>query len=430
MRMALYLLVAVVVSVCFQHDSTAAGNYIEVTASGNRLLRMAIVPAQPIGTQLRADLANEAASTQVFDLNMSGVVVPELKQAAPLPGSISITPVDFIPWLSAGYDLLVRGEYEQRGQELTVEFRLYDVMAKKLLTSKRFMGREKDLRRYAHIFSDEVLRVLTGTKGCFTSRVVYVSNQPGNKELFIMDWDGHNPQQLTNNRSINISPDISPDGREVIYTSYKRGNPDLYKRALSSALEVPVSTRSGLNITGSWSPDGSRIALGMSKDGNTEIYTISKDGSAPNRLTVSSAANVSPAWSPDGKKIVFVSDRHGKPQLFVMDTNGSNLQRFPINGGYTVNPAWSPKGDRLAYARQTGGFQIFTANTDGSNEVQLTTEGNNERPRWSPDGRFILFSSRRGGQEAIYVMRADGSGQTKVSMTKGTSQHPVWVAPQ
>jgi len=409
-----------------QHDGEAA-NYIEVTAAGNRLLKLAVVPPQPMGAVIRPELANETAEVHSFDLTMSGLFAAERRDAAPLINGLSLTPVDFVPWLSAGYDLLIRGEYELRGQELTLEFRLYDVVAKKLLTSKRFLGREKDLRRYAHSFSDEVLRALTGEKGSFTSKILYVSNQSGNKELFLMDWDGFNSQQLTSNRSINISPDVSPDGREVIFTSYKRGNPDLYKRALSSNLEVPVSNRSGLNITGAWSPNGSRIALSLSKDGNTEIYTVAKDGSSPNRLTISHAANLSPSWTPDGNRLAFVSDRLGKPQIFIMDANGGNVRRLITSGSYNVNPSWSPKGDKLAFARSVGGFQIFVANADGSGEVQLTFEGNNERPRWSPDGRLISFSSRRGGQEAIYVMRADGSGQTKVSRTKGNSQHPVWT---
>jgi len=409
-----------------QSDSRAA-NYVEVTAAGNRQLKLAVVPPQPLGATVQPELANEAAEVNSFDLSMSGLVMAERRDAALLSNGLALTPIDFVPWLSSGYDLLIRGEYEVRGQQLAIEFRLYDVMAKKLLTSKRFLGNVADLRRYAHSFSDEVVRALTGEKGPFTSKILYVSTQPGNKELFLMDWDGYNPRQLTSNRSINISPDISHDGREIIFTSYKRGNPDLYKRGLSSTVEVPVSHRPGLNITGAWSPDGSKIALALSKDGNTEIYTVARDGSAPNRLTVSHAANVSPAWSPDGKRIAFVSDRLGKPQIFTMDALGGNVQRFPISGGYIVNPAWSPKGDKLAYARMAGGFQIFVANADGTNEQQLTTEGSNERPRWSPDGRLIVFSSKRGGQEALYVMRADGSGQTKVSRTKGANLHPVWV---
>lgn len=426
MKQLVHLILVCLLFLGMQQD-TGAANYIEVTAAGNRLLKLAVVPPQPMGTVIRPELANETAEVHSFDLTMSGLVAAERRDAAPLLHGLALTPVDFVPWLSAGYDLLIRGEYELRGQELTLEFRLYDVVAKKLLTSKRFLGREKDLRRYAHSFSDEVLRALTGEKGAFTSKILYVTTQSGNKELAVMDWDGFNSQQLTSNRSINLSPDISPDGREVIFTSYKRGNPDLYKRALSSNLEVPVSSRSGLNITGAWSPDGGRIALALSKDGNTEIYTVAKDGSTPNRLTVSHAANVSPAWTPDGSKIAFVSDRLGKPQIFVMDANGGNVRRLITSGSYNVNPSWSPKGDKLAFARMAGGFQIFVANADGSNETQLTFEGNNERPRWSPDGRLITFSSRRGGAEAIYVMRADGSGQTKISRSKGMSQHPIWT---
>lgn len=421
------LLLACLLLFAVQHDSTASSTYIEVTAAGNRQLRLAVVPPQPMGATIRPTLANEAASVHSFDLTMSGLVAAEVKDAAPLPDGLALTPIDFVPWLSAGYDLLIRGEYELRGEELTLEFRLYDVQTKKMLTSKRFLGGEKDLRRFAHSFSDEVLRALTGEKGPFTSKILYVSNKTGSKELFLMDWDGHNPQQLTQNRSITLSPDISPDAREIIFTSYKRGNPDLYKRGLTGAVEVPVSNRRGLNITGAWSPDGSKIALALSKDGNTEIYTVARDGSAPNRLTVTHAANVSPAWSPDGSRIAFVSDRLGKPQLFIMDANGGNVKRFDTGGAYTVNPAWSPKGDKLAYAKSVGGFQIFVANADGSNEMQLTFEGNNERPRWSPDGRLIVFSSKRGGPEALYVMRANGSGQTRVSRNGGLSQHPVWV---
>lgn len=408
-------------------SAPGAAEYVEVTASGNRQLKMAVAPPQPAGSTARPELANEAADVVGFDLAMSGVVTTERRSAAPQSGVLGLSTIDFVPWLSAGFDLLVLGEYELRGEELTLEFRLFDVVGKKLLTVKRYLGKEKDLRRFAHAFSDEVLLALTGVRGSFSSKIVYVSTQTGSKEIWQMDWDGHAPQQMTRNRSITISPDVSPDGREILFTSYKRGNPDLYKRAFSSTVEVPVSTQRGLNITGSWSPDGSKIALALSKDGNTEIYTINRDGSAPKRLTVSHGANVSPAWSPDGAMIAFVSDRLGKPQVYLMDANGGNVRRISPNGSYSVNPAWSPDGAKIAYARSAGGFQIFTVNADGSGHTQLTSEGSNERPRWSPDGRLIVFSSRRGGAEAIYVMRADGSGQTRVSKSGGNSSHPVWT---
>jgi TolB protein len=405
----------------------AQTGYIEVTAPGNRQLKLAVEAPRSQDSAPNADAAKEMGDVIAFDMNMSGNVIADAKGQPPLPGLIAFAEPDFAPWLATGYDLLVRSEFSIKGDDLTVEFRLYDVLNRKMMTAKRYLGKQKELRRFAHSFSDEILLALTGERGCFTTHVVFVSTQSGNKEIFIMDWDGHNLLQLTRNGSINLNPDVSPDGREIIFTSYKRGNPDLYKRALSNTVEVPISRRKGLNITGVWSPDGSRIALTLSKDGDAEIYTIAKDGDQPQRLTVFPSIEVSPTWSPDGSQIAFVSDRLGKPQIFVMDAKGYNVRRLTTAGNYNGNPRWSPKGDKIAYARmQNGGFQIYTINSDGSGDTQLTSVGSSENPAWSPDGRFIAFSSKRGGVEAIYVMRADGSGQTRVSQNKGNGTQPAW----
>jgi TolB protein len=405
----------------------AQTGYVEVTAPGNRQLKLAVDAPRSKDAKPLAETAKEIGNVIAFDMNMSGVISAETRQQSPQPGSMSMTESDFVQWGASGIDLLVRSEYSINGDELAVEFRLFDITSRTMMTARRYLGKTKDLRRFAHAFADEIMLVVTGEKGCFTTRIVYVSNQTGNKEISIMDWDGNSPLPLTRNGSINLNPDFSPDGREIIFTSYKRNNPDLYKRALSNTVEVPISNRKGLNITGRWSPDGSRIALALSKDGNSEIYTIGKDGSAPSRLTNSSSIEVSPVWSPDGSQLAFVSDRLGKPQIFAMDAKGGAMRRLTMSGGYNVNPHWSPKGDKIAYARmQGGGFQIFTINADGSGDTQLTTAGSNENPAWSPDGRFIAFSSKRGGVEAIYVMRSDGSGQTRVSQGKGNSTQPAW----
>jgi TolB protein len=119
----------------------------------------------------------------------------------------------------------------------------------------------------------------------------------------------------------------------------------------------------------------------------------------------------------------------GKPQIFVMDANGGNVRRLTTAGAYNVNPRWSPKGNRIAYARMQGGaFHIYVINADGSGDTQLTTTGSNENPAWSPDGRFIAFSSKRRGPAAIYVMRTDGSGQVRVSQGKGSATQPAWAS--
>lgn len=425
-RIGMFLLVLLI----FPLSPPAHGNGIkavEVTAPGNRQLRLAVEVPRGLDPAPNSSAAREMADVIAFDMNMSGVMTTETREQLSQVNPVPLSGTNYIPWAGAGFELLVRGEYSIKGDDLTVEFRLFDVLNRKMMTAKRYLGRTKDLRYFAHSFADEVMLVVTGEKGCFTTHIAYVSSGSGNKEIVIMNWDGRNQLQLTRNGSINLNPDFSPDGREILFTSYKRGNPDLYKRALSSTAEVPVSNRKGLNITGSWSPDGSRIALALSKDGNSEIYTLARDGNSPTRLTNSQAIEVSPVWSPDGSRIAFVSDRLGKPQIFVMNADGSNVRRLTTAGSYNVNPRWSPKGDKIAYARlQNGGFQIYTINSDGSGDTPLTSVGSSENPAWSPDGRFITFSSKRSGSEAIYVMRSDGSGQTRVSQGKGSATQPAW----
>jgi TolB protein len=407
----------------------AQPGYIEVTAPGNRQLKLAVDSPHSLDVPANSESSKMASDVIAYDMNMSGVVAAESRSQQPASGDLSLVDVDFVPWLSAGFDLMVRSEISLKDGRLTIEFRLFDVINRKLITAKRYLGAAKDLRRFSHSFADEILRAITGEKGVFTTRIAYVSTQTGNKEIYVMDWDGHNPLPLTKNGSINLNPDFSPDGREIIFTSYKRGNPDLYRRSLSNTAEIALSARKGLNITGSWSPDGSKIALALSKDGDTEIYTINKDGSHPVRLTINPALDLYPAWSPDGKQLAFLSDRLGKPQIFIMNADGGDARRLTTSGSYNVNPRWSPKGDKIAYSRMTnGGFSIFTIAPDGSSDTQLTFEGNNENPSWSADGRFICFSSKRSGGDGVYVMRADGSGQTKVTQGKGAYFQPDWSA--
>jgi TolB protein len=408
------------------YAQNGAPEAVEVTAPGNRQLKLAIEASRNLDPATGTAAATEMGDVISFDMNMSGIVAAETRPQT-LPSGISLAETSFLPWTTAGFDLLVRSEYTIKENNLTVEFRLFDVINRKMMTARRYLGTTKDLRRFAHAFADEIMLVTTGEKGCFTTHIAFVSTLTGNKEIAIMEWDGHNLLQLTKNGSINLNPDFSPDGREIIFSSYKRGNPDLFKRALSNTLEIPVSNRKGLNITGTWSPDGSKIALALSKDGNAEIYTIAKDGSNPIRLTINPAIEVSPVWSPDGSQIAFVSDRLGKPQIFVMNADGSYVHRLTTSGGYNVNPRWSPKGDKIAYARMQGSsFQIFTINTDGTGDTQLTTVGSNENPAWSPDGRLLAFSSKRGGNAAIYIMRTDGSAQTRVSQGNGNGTQPAW----
>ncbi len=401
-------------------------SYLEVTAQGNKPLALAIAPAISLGGGQSNEIAETIGEVLRFDLTLAGTFSIITGSSGAVGGGIRPGEFDFAPWKAMGAIYLVKSGYTITGNNITVELRLYDVSQGKSLAAKRYTGSRKELRWMAHAFSDEIMLSATGESGPFTGKIVYVSRSTGNKEICVMDYDGHNVQRITKNGSINLNPDISPKGREILFTSYKKGNPDLYRLVPFGGAEARISSRRGINFTGAWSPDGNRIALSMSKDGNPEIYLIGKDGKQMAKLTNNDSINISPSWSPDGSRIAFVSDRLGTPQVFIMNSDGSNVHRLTRSGAYNVNPSWSPKGDRILYSRQQGGFQIYSISPDGSGDTQLTSGGRNENPRWSPDGRFITFSSNRDGKESIYVMRADGTGQTRVSRSGGGDSQPVW----
>jgi TolB protein len=420
------ILVFIILAVLVSSPSFAEQSYLEVTAQGNKQVGLAIAPS--IGLSgADSNIAETIGEVLKFDLTLAGPfnVLPAAPQAA--PEGIRPEEVDFNRWRATGALLLIKSGYTVNGGTVTLEFRLYDVLKGKSLSAKRYTAKRSDIRKMTHSFSDETMLAVTGERGPFTSKITFTSNATGNKNIYLMDYDGYNVQRLTGNNSINLNPAFSPDGREIVYTSYKNGNPDLYRREIFTGAEAKISSRPGINVTGAWSPDGGRVALTMSKDGNSEIYVIAKSGKLLGRLTHNGSIDISPTWSPDGSRIAFVSDRLGSPQIFVMNSDGSNQRRLTTSGSYNVNPSWSPKGDRILYCRQQGGgFQVYAINPDGSNDTQLTTSGRNEYARWSPDGRFITFGAGGSRRSAIYVMRADGSGQTRVSRGKASDSQPYW----
>jgi TolB protein len=396
-------------------------------SQGRKQLLLAIAEPFCLEGEKDARIGGEIQEVMKFDLNLAGCV--KIINDSPNENGVGIGSgeFDFTPWRKAGAVLLLKSGYIIDGDKILTDFRLYDVPTEKQLWSAVFTGKHRFVRKMAHAFVDDTMRAVTGEEGPFAGKIVFVSKRTGNKEVYMMDYDGYNVTEITRNGSINLNPSFSPDGQKILYTSYRSGNPDLYRRRIFTGKETPISSRTGLNITGAWAPHGDKIALSMSKDGNSQIYLINMRGKELSQLTDDDAINISPSWSPDGSHIAFVSDREGSPQIYIMDGHGTNIRRLTKNGDYNVGPSWSPKGDRILYSRmETDSFQIYSITPDGTSDTRLTSDGRNEYPHWSPDGRFITFTSNRDGKESIYVMRSDGTCQTKVSRGRGGDSQPVW----
>jgi TolB protein len=356
------------------------------------------------------------------DLYLTGLF--QIVEDSPPPPQHPGDSPDFDSWSETGAQALILGSFQARGDELVLEAMLYDVALKKLELGKRFTGRINDHRLMVHKFDDHVMEKLTGIPGCFTTQIAFVGGGRS-RELFTMDFDGHDLRQLTRTGSINLSPEWSPDGRGIIFTSYMNRKPDLWGMDFTTLRPYPISARPGLNASGRYSPDGKIIALSMSFNGTPKIFSITPQGNIIKMLTSGRGNDISPTWSPDGSAIAYVSDHAGTPQIYIIPANGGEPRRLTLQGNYNTDPKWSPRGDSLAFtARIEGRFQICTIRTDGTDLRVITKSGSNQDPAWSPDGRMIAFQSNRDGKQMIYVMDSRGEIQAPVSPVTGKA--PAW----
>ena len=292
-----------------------------------------------------------------------------------------------------------------------------------------------DARQLAHQFADDIIAFLSGGQpGIAQTKIAYVSARSGNKEIWVMDYDGANQQQVTHLKSISLTPRWSPDASRIAFTCY------VPFRTVTSAqicMYSAVSNRliafpryRGTNSSPAWSPDGSQIAFMSSQNGDPEIYVADANGAKLHKITFAAGVSTSPTWNPKtGKQMVFVSDRGGSPVLYLSDADGSNVQKLDLpDMGYVIDPAWSPNGQLLAFSwrRPSGNYDIYVMDIVSRQLVELTKdEARNERPSWAPDGRHLVFESTRTGTRQIWSMLADGTEPHQLTF-EGQNESPNW----
>jgi TolB protein len=427
----LFVFFAFTIVVLFTPVASKGIVYIDIGAPQIRKFYLALPGVEGIGGT-PPEITKEMEEALFQDLTISDLFYLIEKEKLPQGGGyVTEGNVDFKAWEDAGAEFLLSVGLKAEGERLSTEFRLFDVVQHIYIAGKRYRGTRDGVRNMVHRMVDEIIQQLTGEQGIFQTKIAFITDGTGNKEISLMDVDGFNMQPVTNNGSINISPAWHPDGKSLLYTCFRRRNPDLYQIFLSTRSDILLSNAPGLNAAPAWSPDGKRIALMMSGEENTEIYLLDSRGKNPLRLTHSWDNKASPAWSPDGKQIAFVADRSRNPQIYIMDLPTGKIKRLTYEGNYNCSPAWSPKGDKIAFAGQEGGvFHIYTIRPDGTGLKRLTKEGNNEYPSWAPNGRHIVFTSKMGGKLGenadLYIMTADGGGPWRVTNSLPNETEPVW----
>jgi len=247
----LFCAIAVLAQAQSKSDSDSApGVRGEIVGPGRTRFPIAVAALKNLGTAPdTAKLSEGLADAIVHDLELSGwfrIIDRAAHIEQPQKSGITLGAFDFKDWSTIGAEGLVKGGFTVQGDDVVVELRLFDVFQNKERVGKRYNGPLKQYRRIAHKFADEIINQFTGIPGIFNTRIAYVSTSGGRfKEIHVSHLDGSEKFQVTNNRTINLSPSWTSDGKSVIYTSYKDRAPSLYQFELFSGREVKWATRSG-----------------------------------------------------------------------------------------------------------------------------------------------------------------------------------------
>lgn len=400
-----------------------------VEASRRERLKLILEELNPVqgatGTdaaRVRGVVANDLSMTDFFDIlpAPAGATLGRPPDASG-DGSDGVFP---------GARMVAGGAVRMDGDNLALDGWLKEYPSLRVILSRTYRARPEWFRETAHRFSDDIVLYLTGEEGISRTRIAFVSEQGGAKELHVIDYDGENLRQITRDRSIALSPAWSADGSRLAFVSFRRGDPDLYQVSLASGEITLLSGRPGPDMAPAFSRDGRRLAYAATIDGNSELFTADANGRNPRRITSNRAIESAVCWSPTGREICFTSDRSGGPQLYVADGEGGNVRRLTFEGKWNDSPDWSPDGLRIVYvSRGPDGFKVWTIGVDGSGATRITGgPGTDENPKWSPDGRKIVFSSTREGRRALYTMNADGTGVRRLTFLAGECSGTSWSA--
>ena len=385
----------------------------------------------------KKDIGAEISLVVENNLVKSGLFNPLDKDAFLQKPNIAHLKPRFEDWALIKAQALITGKVTLVDEKLRVEFRLWDVLAGKEMMALAFTTVPTNWRRVGHIITDKVYERLTGEKGYFDTRIIYVAEEGPKtnriKKLAIMDQDGFNNKYLTLGNELVLTPRFNPTNQMVTYLSYFKNLPRVYLLDIETGIQEVVGDFPGMTFAPRFSPDGKKIIMSFAMDGNSDIYTMDLENRVVERITNHPSIDTSPSYSPDGKYICFNSDRSGYQQIYVMKSNGLNVKRISFGKGLYGTPVWSPRGDLIAFTKlHKGKFYIGVMRTDGKGERLLTENFYQEAPSWSPNGRVLIFyretktdSQGEGFSAKLWSIDLTGYNERLVE-TKTDASDPSW----
>jgi len=411
-------------------SAVAQEKNIVVTSGSDRAIPIAVVP---FGWQGGNVLSEDMAEIIGNDMRNSGIFQPIPKQnMISMPARPS--EVIFRDWKALGAQYLLIGDIQPSGGRLQVQYAVFNVTTEQQVMTGSVGGTPEQLRDMAHYIADQSFEKLTGIKGAFSTRLLYVTAErmSANNTRYTLqrsDYDGARAVTLLQSREPILSPRYSPDGRRIAYVSFEQKRPRIFMQHIDTGRREQITNFEGLNGAPAFSPDGNRLAFVLSKDGNPEVYVMDLGSRHLQRLTNHYAIDTEPFWGADGQTIYFTSDRAGKPQIYKQRLGSNNAERVTFVGNYNANPKLSADEKTLVMIHRQDGytnFKVAAQDLQRGNLRLLSDTSLDESPTVAPNGTMLIYATRQQGRGVLMLVSINGRVRLPLPTAQGEVREPSW----
>jgi len=400
---------------------------VEVTEGVDEPTHIAVVP---FGWDGDSALQEDISAIVANDLRRSGMF-KLMKEENMLSSPESESQIFFRDWRISGNDYMLIGSMEPTATGIKATVELFDILTEKKVWSQTIDSAGSDLRDIAHYIADEVFQKITGIRGAFATKVVYVTVQglgdSRKYRLQMADSDGARPRTILSSNEPILSPTWSRDGQKLAYVSFETNRPSIYIQHLSTGKRQKIQSFKGINGAPAWHPDGTKLALVLSKDGNPEIYVLNLQTGGLERMTRHYGIDTEPTWSPDGSSILFTSDRAGRPQIYKIELASRALTRLTFKGSYNSRGRLTQDGRFLTMVHQNStGYHIAVQDLVSGRLDVLTNSRDDESPTIAPNGVVVMYATKKGGRGVLAGVSLDGKIKFTMPSDLGEVREPAW----
>lgn len=407
-----------------------AADPLLISGGSDRAIPIAVVP---FGWQGGSALPEDIAQIVGNDLRNSGIFQPIDKQNM-ISQPAQPSEVIFRDWSAVGAQYILVGNITPSGGRLQINYAVLNVSTEQVMLNGTVAGSTQQLRDLAHHISDQSYEKMTGVKGAFSTRLLYVTAERFSADntrytLQRADYDGARAVTLLQSREPILSPSFAPDGKRITYVSFEQKRPRIFVQNIETGHREQLTNFDGLNGAPSWSPDGKRLAFVLSRDGNPEIYVMDMASRQVRRITNHAAIDTEPFWGKNGQTIYFTSDRSGKPQIYKMNINGGAAERVTFVGNYNANPKLSADEKTLVMIHRQDGYTVFKVaaqDLQRGNLRILSETSLDESPTVAPNGTMVIYATHQHGKGVLLLASINGRVRLPLPSIQGEVREPSW----